>query len=83
MKKILKNKNNYIKFRKFRKKIKIKKFYLKKIKKLFVLLFIQIMNKHYLKLAYNFFKKKKYHYFSQENINLIINKCNGDREVFN
>ena len=32
------------------------------------------------KLAYNFFKNKKIS-ISQANINLIINKCNGDREV--
>tara|TARA_B100000902_G_scaffold338240_1_gene339692 strand:+ start:1272 stop:2261 length:990 start_codon:yes stop_codon:yes gene_type:complete len=31
------------------------------------------------KLAYNFFKNKKIS-ISQANINLIINKCNGDRE---
>jgi DNA polymerase-3 subunit delta len=32
------------------------------------------------KLAYNFFKKKNIA-ISQANINLIINKCNGDREA--
>ena len=32
------------------------------------------------KLAYNFFKKKNIS-ISQANINLIINKCNGDREA--
>ena len=32
------------------------------------------------KLAFDFFKNKKI-IISQENINLIINKCNGDREI--
>ena len=32
------------------------------------------------KLAYNFFKEKKI-LISQSNINLIVNKCNGDREI--
>ena len=32
------------------------------------------------KLAFDFFKNKKIT-ISQENINLIINKCNGDREI--
>jgi len=32
------------------------------------------------KLAYNFFKEKKI-LISQSNINLVINKCNGDREI--
>ena len=32
------------------------------------------------KLAYNFFKEKKI-LISQSNINLVVNKCNGDREI--
>ena len=32
------------------------------------------------KLAYNFFKNEKI-LISQADINLIINKCNGDREA--
>ena len=34
------------------------------------------------KIAYNFFKNEKI-LISQEDINLIINKCNGDREALN
>ncbi|MDC2998038.1 DNA polymerase III subunit delta [Candidatus Pelagibacter sp.] len=34
------------------------------------------------KLAYNFFKNEKI-FISQADINLIINKCNGDREALN
>ena len=56
---------------------------MKKDKNLFAYLFIQIMIKHYQKLAYEFLKKKKYQ-ISQSNINLIVSKCNGDREkLFN
>ena len=35
-----------------------------------------------IKLAFNFFKEKKIS-ISQADINLIINKCNGDREALN
>ena len=51
---------------------------MKKIKNMFVFLFIQIMIKHLIKLAYNFLKEKNIQYVVS-NINLIINKCNGDR----
>ena len=38
------------------------------------------MNQTLSKFAYNFFKEKKIS-ISQSNINLIVNKCNGDREI--
>ena len=61
------------------KKSKLRSFF-EKDKKLVCVPFYPDNEQTLTKLAYNFFKNKKIS-ISQANINLIINKCNGDREV--
>jgi DNA polymerase-3 subunit delta len=61
------------------KKSKLRSFF-EKDKKLICVPFYPDNEQTLSKLAYNFFKSKNVA-VSQENINLIINKCNGDREV--
>ena len=59
------------------KKSKLRSFF-EKEKKVICLAFYPDNDQTLSKLAYNFFSKKKI-IISQENINLIISKCNGDR----
>ena len=59
------------------KKSKLRSFF-EKEKKVVCLAFYPDNDQTLSKLAYNFFSKKKI-IISQENINLIISKCNGDR----
>ena len=59
------------------KKSKLRSFF-EKEKKVICLAFYPDNDQTLSKLAYNFFSKKKI-VISQENINLIISKCNGDR----
>jgi len=54
--------------------------YFEKNKKLICVPFYPDNNQTLSKLAYNYLKDKKI-VISQANINLIINKCNGDREA--
>lgn len=54
--------------------------YFEKNKKLICVPFYPDNDQTLSKLAYNFLKDKKI-VISQANINLVINKCNGDREV--
>ena len=61
------------------KKSKLRSFF-EKDKKLVCVPFYPDNEQTLSKLTYNFFKKKNI-LISQENINLIINKCNGDRET--
>ena len=53
---------------------------MKKVKNMFVLPFYPDTNQTLSKLTYNFFNQKKIS-ISPSNINLIVNKCNGDRET--
>ena len=60
------------------KKSKLRSFF-EKSKEHFCVAFYPDTNQVLSKLAYNFFKQKKIS-ISPANINLIVNKCNGDRE---
>ena len=61
------------------KKSKLRSFF-EKDKKLICIPFYPDNDQTLLKLAYNYVKEKKIS-ISQANINLLINKCNGDREM--